>query len=218
VVSDLDAHAWVEVWFPRYGWVRFDPTPAVAPARGAQAAVVEPFPPGNAGKTLSRQVLAHATQLPTPSSARSTRPTRSSNPLAVVLAGLAAIALAVAAAVTLALRRPRARADEELLAELERALTRSGRPIAAGTTLAGLEQRLHSSPEAAAYVRALRMARFGGAGGAGGTPTPAQRRALRAHLADGLGLGGAVRALWALPPRWRIGARATRRGFRRLNF
>jgi hypothetical protein len=26
-VTDHDAHAWVEVWFPRHGWVPFDPTP-----------------------------------------------------------------------------------------------------------------------------------------------------------------------------------------------
>jgi hypothetical protein len=26
-VSDIDAHAWVEVWFPHYGWLPFDPTP-----------------------------------------------------------------------------------------------------------------------------------------------------------------------------------------------
>ncbi len=30
-ITDRDAHAWVEVWFPRYGWVRFDPTPPSAP-------------------------------------------------------------------------------------------------------------------------------------------------------------------------------------------
>jgi transglutaminase-like putative cysteine protease len=26
-VTDHDAHAWVEVWFPHYGWLPFDPTP-----------------------------------------------------------------------------------------------------------------------------------------------------------------------------------------------
>lgn len=26
-VTDHDAHAWVEAWFPRYGWLPFDPTP-----------------------------------------------------------------------------------------------------------------------------------------------------------------------------------------------
>jgi hypothetical protein len=26
-VTDHNAHAWVEVWFPRFGWVSFDPTP-----------------------------------------------------------------------------------------------------------------------------------------------------------------------------------------------
>ena len=33
VVRDLDAHSWVEAWFPGIGWVTRDPTPAAAPAR-----------------------------------------------------------------------------------------------------------------------------------------------------------------------------------------
>lgn len=33
-VSASDAHAWVEVWFPRYGWYEFDPTFAIPPAEG----------------------------------------------------------------------------------------------------------------------------------------------------------------------------------------
>src|SRR5436305_14473654 len=39
LVTDVDAHAWVEAWFPRYGWVTFDPTPAAAPARGGRSAI-----------------------------------------------------------------------------------------------------------------------------------------------------------------------------------
>ena len=39
LVSDIDAHAWVEAWFPHYGWITFDPTPPAAPARGGRAAI-----------------------------------------------------------------------------------------------------------------------------------------------------------------------------------
>jgi hypothetical protein len=33
VVRQLDAHAWAEIWLPNRGWVRVDPTAAVAPER-----------------------------------------------------------------------------------------------------------------------------------------------------------------------------------------
>ena len=33
IVRQADAHAWSEVWFPERGWVRVDPTAAVAPER-----------------------------------------------------------------------------------------------------------------------------------------------------------------------------------------
>jgi hypothetical protein len=33
LVLNSDAHAWAEVWLPRRGWVRVDPTAAVAPER-----------------------------------------------------------------------------------------------------------------------------------------------------------------------------------------
>lgn len=36
IVCQSDAHAWVEVWLPAEGWVRVDPTSAVAPERVAQ--------------------------------------------------------------------------------------------------------------------------------------------------------------------------------------
>ncbi len=31
VVKELDAHAWVEAYFPGYGWIEFEPTPSQAP-------------------------------------------------------------------------------------------------------------------------------------------------------------------------------------------
>ena len=47
-VTDHNAHAWVEVWFPEYGWLAFDPTPG----RGALAATYSVssagFNPGDA--------------------------------------------------------------------------------------------------------------------------------------------------------------------------
>ena len=100
-------------------------------------------------------------------------------------------------ALAAALRRPQPSGDEELVAELERALARAGRPLADGVTLAVAGAPLALPPAAAAYVRALRLARYGGGSVAAHA---AQRRALREQLRYGLGLSGRLRALWALPP------------------
>lgn len=59
VVRQSDAHAWAEVWMPNQGWVRVDPTGAVAPGRtgslqrlvapqGAMAAVLNSVSPAMA--------------------------------------------------------------------------------------------------------------------------------------------------------------------------
>ena len=41
VVRGLDSHAWVEVYFPDVGWVRFDPTPAAERSDTEQSTVAE---------------------------------------------------------------------------------------------------------------------------------------------------------------------------------
>jgi hypothetical protein len=93
---------------------------------------------------------------------------------------------------------PAATPLDRAVAELEAALRRSGRPALPGTTLAQIERRLSGSEEAVAYVRSLRASRFSAAPV---RPTAAQRRAVRRELASGRGIGGRLRALWALPPR-----------------
>ncbi len=100
---------------------------------------------------------------------------------------------------TVARRRRLARSGDPELEELRLALRRSGRGIVPELTFAKVERMLAGSDGAAGYVASLRVARYGAGGPA---PTPRQRRALRRELAAGLGLGGRIRALWALPPRF----------------
>ncbi len=190
VVSDRDAHAWVEVWFPGYGWVRFDPTPpatattpsTTAPSTGFNNRAA-PGSPAAARARASSAAAAHGHH-------------GGSFPAWAVIAPVL-VALAALLAL-LRFRRSAVRSSDVLLPELERALRRSGRPVAAGVTLAAIEQQLAGSPGAAAYVRVIRVHRYGGARA---LPTRGQRRALRAALGGGRGALGRLRAWWALPPR-----------------
>ncbi|MGH2891710.1 MAG: transglutaminase-like domain-containing protein, partial [Solirubrobacteraceae bacterium] len=197
IVTDIDAHAWVEVWFPTYGWVRFDPTPATAPARGGLA--IEPILknklPGGGSAADAAQGRREAGN--TGAGATGLRHGAGGGRSLWWLIGLGIAVIALLAWIVRGLARAHI-ARTDLLAELERALARTGRPLQDGVTLIGLERRLHSSPDAEAYVRALRLSRYGGATG---MPNPAQRRALRRELGRGLGFIGRLRAVWALPPR-----------------
>lgn len=69
VVRERDAHTWVEVYFPGYGWIEFEPTSAEAPInRGdtQQPPVVEPptLPPPTATPTFTPSPLPTNTPIP----------------------------------------------------------------------------------------------------------------------------------------------------------
>jgi hypothetical protein len=62
LVTDRDAHAWVEVWFKGYGWLPFDPTPP-APGTARQptlAGIDARLPKGNGGPSGSARGAAGA--------------------------------------------------------------------------------------------------------------------------------------------------------------
>jgi hypothetical protein len=207
IVSDRDAHAWVEVWFPRFGWIRFDPTPAAAPARSSTLPLLPGA--GSVGRLTPRAATRNR-DLAAPTVTTSPVTRGRGGPSLPLLLAIALAPALVAGAVGVAARRRRGRDDP--LAELERALARSGRPAGSGLTLSRLEQRWRSSAEAAAYVRTVRLARFAAATA---RPSAAQRRAVRAELRCGLGASGWLRAWWALPPRLnraRSGSETPRRG------
>jgi transglutaminase-like putative cysteine protease len=199
VVRDLDAHSWVEAWFPGHGWVTFDPTPAAAPARSQP--LDESNAPGSAGSGdrpgLGLRGLGQARgAVAAPVAAED-----AGFPWLAVGIGGSVLALAVAALVTVRRRRARrgpVAPGPAALVELERALRRARRSLAPGTTLAALETRFGGNPGAAGYLRALREQRY--RPDASG-PSREQRRALRSELARGGGAVGRLRAWWALPPR-----------------
>ena len=194
VVRDLDAHSWVEVYFPGMGWATFDPTPGAAPARAQSD-----DPAGSGAPDLGGRAAAAGDRLSDPGSGGAAASDSGGVPLPLLVAALLVLA-GGGVATTIAARRSRAldaTVDPDVR-ELHRALRRTGRLPAPDTTLRRLEQTLTGgSPAARDYLRAVGRARY--AGHRGG-PTPQQRRALRRELAAGLGAAGRVRAWWALPP------------------
>jgi transglutaminase-like putative cysteine protease len=52
-VTDHDAHTWVEVWFPRYGWLAFDPTPGRARLSGSYSSTSVDFDPSAAARLFA---------------------------------------------------------------------------------------------------------------------------------------------------------------------
>jgi protein-glutamine gamma-glutamyltransferase len=124
-VTDHDAHAWVEAWFPEYGWLPFDPTPSAGrPERGRIGASYSASSPGftlssagivaAAGPPLqpAQSTHRHGEGGATPGNRRA-RPTAAAassshhSSLLLLLAIVLGAALAGIAATKLAVRRSR---------------------------------------------------------------------------------------------------------------
>jgi protein-glutamine gamma-glutamyltransferase len=194
VVRDLDAHSWVEAFFPGIGWVTFDPTPTIAPANSQDTGDGGDTLGGGSAATAARADTAKA---PGGSGGASGAGAATAGGTSPLLWAAVAVALAAAVAAAVALARE-ARTPAGTVEELRRALVRSGRPAAPDLTLDALERSLSGSTVAQSYVRKLRQARYAGRPA---VPTRDERAALRRELAAGLGATGRLRSWWALPPR-----------------
>jgi transglutaminase-like putative cysteine protease len=204
-VRDLDAHSWVEVFFPRVGWVTFDPTPAASPAltQGSDALghpVIDSQGPNGANATDGlRGSKAAGGAAQAPLSAQG-----GGGPWAAIGIAFAALVCvaALATAVVIARRRSALRSGglaEAQVSELNRALDRLGWPQSRRITLREVERRFAAGgrPAVARYAGALGAHRFAGAPK---PPGSRERRALRGSLGSGGGLRRRIRAILAIPP------------------
>jgi protein-glutamine gamma-glutamyltransferase len=212
VVTDLDAHSWIEVWFQGIGWVPFDPTPAQAPA-SSQAASFTPLSEiASAARgdlkdnklpaKLREQFIGGATKGGGGSAAGADN---GGTPWGWIAAGIVVAALGLVAVVVSVRRLRRARrtlppstGDPEV-DHLILLLSRLGLDIPPGSTLLDLEARMDriGGPEAAGYAHRLRRRRFAATDES--PPGRAERRRLRHTLAEAVGAGPLSRLHLAMP-------------------
>ena len=161
-VSDLDAHAWVEAWFPSYGWVRFDPTPGVGArnSAGGERCAVPKLPAGGGGAQGQLHRAIH--DIPTGSRGRQRR--KQLRTVADPRGRRTGAGRGWGAACWRCGGRGRhRRRGEPRPGVVIRARARTGSQRAArcegGHDASVRWSTARSSPDAAAYVRALRLSR-----------------------------------------------------------
>jgi protein-glutamine gamma-glutamyltransferase len=196
VVTDHDAHAWVEVWFAGIGWVPFDPTPGRGTlggeysfASGSEAAIAR-LRRGELGESTTPALpprVPDAGDLPGITGASRSRQAPSLVAVALVLAALWIVLLGVGKALV---RRARYLSrDPRRLAtasrrELEDFLRDQGVDVPPNATLVGLQRAVHDELglDGRAFAAVVARARFGpptfGRGGA--SPRREVRRLIRA--------------------------------------
>ena len=191
VVTDHDAHAWVEVWFAEVGWVAFDPTPGRGTLGGEYT-----FASGSADAVaaLRRGELRRTTQEPTvrppdagdlpgvASSDANRAPSLVGVGLVLVAAWILLLGLGKAAA-----RRARYLSrDPRRLAtasrrELEDFLRDQGADVPRNATLAALQWAVHEELglDARLFATAAARARFGPPGTGASEASRARQEARR---------------------------------------
>ena len=170
VVTDHDAHAWVEVWFAGIGWVPFDPTPGRGTLGGEYSIASRS---GAAVARLRRSQLTDPTPAPTrapdlpgPADASTTTQAPSLVGVGLVLAALWVVLLGVGKALV---RRARYLSrDPRRLAtasrrELEDFLRDQGIDVPPTATLVTLQRTVYAELglDARAFAAAASRARFG---------------------------------------------------------
>ena len=173
VVTDHDAHAWVEVWFAGQGWIPFDPTPGRGTlggdysfASGSQAAVA-----ALRRGELTGKAPARPTRLPDTSDLGLTSaPSSERAPWLVGIVFVLVVIWVVAVGVGKAARRrsrylsrdPR-RVATASRQELEGFLRDQGVTFGANTTLAGLQRAVRDELglDGRAFAIAVARARYG---------------------------------------------------------
>jgi transglutaminase-like putative cysteine protease len=209
VVTDHNAHTWVEVYFPRYGWLPFDPTPGRGELSAAYSTASADFPTGGATAlgiapgALSAILLERLRGIEQSAGGPGDAGTAPGGSVAagsedagIGVAGLVLIVIAVALALLLAVKALRARArflghDPRRTAgacrrDLVAVLVDQGFSFPPSATVAEVGEivervyRVNTTP----FVRAANAARFGSPETAGDAARRARRelRTLRAQL------------------------------------
>jgi transglutaminase-like putative cysteine protease len=170
VVTDHDAHAWVEVWFAGIGWIPFDPTPGrgtlggeYSIASGSKDAVARLR---RGQLTESTPAPTRAPDLPGPTDASDTSHAPSLVGVGLVLAALWIVLLGAGKALV---RRARYLSrDPRRLAtasrrELEDFLRDQGADVPSNATLVALQRAVHDELglDGRAFAAAAARARFG---------------------------------------------------------
>jgi protein-glutamine gamma-glutamyltransferase len=227
VVRDTNAHAWVEVWFPEFGWIPFDPTPGRGELDATYAVTSQAYNAGDAAgigfadrlESLSptrAEAIRSAAQTGTTTnpgfgagSSGTFTVVRDQGPGLVVLlafvlgGGVAALLVlkAVRRSVRFASRDPRALAGA-CRRDVAGYLADQGVDVPPSATmpeLGAMLQRFYSI-DAAPFVRDVTVARYGPPGQAGEALRSARRglRQIRRGLRRRLGVVSRVRGALSL--------------------